>query len=379
MAASAPIAVVGGLYADVYHDPRKRGRAMAIFMAATTFGPILGPLVSGFLSRDAGWRWSFWFGLILAGVTLPFMALMPETYLPVLLARRAKKLRLETGNENFYSMSELEKKGPKHMVTVVLMRPFRMLVQEAIVLFTCMYLALAYAIFYLYFQAYPIIFQGPTSIYKMKTGISGLAFLPIGLGAALCVIIFLWYDSFLAKARKRKAAWAFVEEYRRLPLATVGGPLYVVALFWLGWSANAHVHWIVPMLSGVAFGIGFLLIFMAMINYLTDAYEIFAASAQGIASTSRSIFGALLPLAAEPMYRRLGVHWASSLLAFLSLAMAVIPFAFIKYGDRIRTNSRFCQELKRVKEKQVGEDNAEGNSADPVAAEDPEKAAKSLD
>lgn len=66
------------------------------------------------------------------------------------------------------------------MVTVILMRPFRMLIFESIVLFTCLYLALAYAIFCkismaglisekqmliqicldLFFVAYPLIFHG---------------------------------------------------------------------------------------------------------------------------------------------------------------------------------------------------------------------------
>ena len=114
---------------------------------------------------------------------------------------------------------------------------------------------------------------------------------------------------------------------------------------------------------------------MAMINYLTDAYGTYSASAQGIASTTRSIFGALLPLGAEPMYRNLGVHWASSLLAFLSLAMAIIPFAFIKYGERIRANSLFCQYLKEMNEKGAETDNAE-SQAHSVAEEDPEKGAK---
>jgi hypothetical protein len=106
------------------------------------------------------------------------------------------------------------------------------------------------------------------------------------------------------------------------------------------------------MMSGVIFGMGFLLIFMAILNYLTDAYQVFAASANGIASTCRSVFGALLPLAARPMYRALGIHWAGSLLAFISLAMAAIPFVFIRYGDRIRANSRFCLYLKEMNEKE---------------------------
>lgn len=84
---------------------------------------------------------------------------------------------------------------------------------------------------------------------------------------------------------------------------------------------------------------------MALVNYLTDAYEIFAASALAAASCTRSILGAVLPLAAKPMYDRLGVSWASSLLGFLGLGVSIIPFAFIRYGDRIRANSKFCQYL----------------------------------
>lgn len=90
-----------------------------------------------------------------------------------------------------------------------------------------------------------------------------------------------------------------------------------------------------------------------MLNYLSDAYKTFAASAQGIASTCRAIGGALLPLAARPMFTTLGVNWACSLLAFLSLGMALIPWTFIKFGDRIRANSRFCQYLKKMDEEEA--------------------------
>lgn len=91
---------------------------------------------------------------------------------------------------------------------------------------------------------------------------------------------------------------------------------------------------------------------MAMLNYLTDAYETLSASAQSAASCTRSVLGAVLPLAAKPMFQRLGVHWACTLVAFFGLGVSVIPFAFIRYGDAIRANSRFCQELKRIKEEE---------------------------
>ncbi|KAJ5747006.1 uncharacterized protein N7511_008702 [Penicillium nucicola] len=346
MVASAPIATVGGLFADVHDDPTLRGRLMAYFMACTTFGPIIGPWVSGFVAV-VSWRWCFWIGLICSGATLPLVIFMPETYGPVILKHRAKKLRKDTGNSSIVSPLDVESRNLREMFLITISRPFRMIMHESIVSLSSLYLALAYAIFYLYFEAYPIIFQG---IYKMSPGVSGLMFLPIGIGAILACGVFLWYDGYLARAKARNAEWAFIEEYRRLPLACIGGPLYVISLFWVGWTSSPNIHWVVPFLSGIPFGMGYLLIFMAMLNYLTDAYETLSASAQSAASCTRSILGAVIPLAAKPMFDRLGVAWACSLIAFLSLAVSVIPFAFIKYGDRIRANSKFCQELKRLKE-----------------------------
>ncbi|MCJ1424197.1 hypothetical protein MMC29_002084 [Sticta canariensis] len=336
---------MGGLFADIYDDPTTRGRANAFCMAATSLGPQLSPIISGFVST-VSWRWTFWVALIVAGFSFSLLVFAPETYGPKILQRRARRIRKETGNSRIIAPIEVETKGTRQMITVILMRPLRMLIFESIVLFTCLYLALAYAIFYLFFVAYPLIFHG---VYGMSSGVLGLAFLPIGFGALIACGIFICYDIVLQRAKKAKAPWSSVEEYRRLPLACFGGPLYVVSLFWLGWTANSQVHWAIPLMAGLPFGIGFVLIFQALLNYLGDAYEIFAASAMAASSFTRSIFGAVLPFAGLPMYRKLGIPWATSLLGFLSLAMTIVPFAFIKYGDRIRAGSKFCQELKERK------------------------------
>ena len=202
---------------------------------------------------------------MIAGVSLVCIMFMPETFGPVLLKQRAQRLRKnarQSGSEDesrSYAPIELEKKGAKQMLTVTLMRPLHMIIYEAIVLFTCMYLSLAYGIFYLFFEAYPLIFQGT---YGFNAGETGLAFLPVMVGAVFSLLTFLYYDIILQRARKAKKAWSSVEEYRRLPLACFGGPLYVISLFWLGWTARTEIHWIVPMLAGIPFGAGFMLIFM---------------------------------------------------------------------------------------------------------------------
>lgn len=123
---------------------------------------------------------------------------MPETYGPVVLKRRAMKLREDTGNSNIVSPLEVESRDIRQMFLITISRPFRMILHESIVSLTSLYLALAYAIFYLYFEAYPIIFQGwlsfsrlfashhlgphvnliRTDLYGMSAGIAGLMFLP---------------------------------------------------------------------------------------------------------------------------------------------------------------------------------------------------------
>ena len=103
-------------------------------------------MLSGFIST-VSWRWTYWVALIIAGASLIFLLFLPETYGPTILKKRARRLRKETGNHNIFASIELEKKGMKQMVTVTLMRPLNMIIYEAIVLFTCLYLSLAYAIF----------------------------------------------------------------------------------------------------------------------------------------------------------------------------------------------------------------------------------------
>jgi MFS family permease len=142
------VSVIGGIYADLYSTSRARGVAIMAFMACTTWGPLAGPLISGYVSEGVSWQWVYWIELIVAGATWPFLLCMPETYGPVILKRKAKKMRKESGNSNIAAPSEVQKQDLWEVVSVVLTRPVRMFLFEAIVLCTCLYLSLAYGIFY---------------------------------------------------------------------------------------------------------------------------------------------------------------------------------------------------------------------------------------
>ncbi|KAI0972926.1 major facilitator superfamily transporter [Xylaria arbuscula] len=349
---SAPIAVVTGQLADIYEDPVTRGRAckriyLLIIIKTTICGPLLAPIISGFCSTTIGWRWTFWVALIYAGATLiPVIFLLPETYAPVLLTRRARKLRKANPTAQVYAAFELEDKDIKQVVTKVLTRPIRMILTETIVTTACLYLALVYAIFYISFGSFPIIFE---NLYGLSPGVTGLLFLPIFGGVIIALGTFFAWDRFLHRAQERNRPWTKKEEFNRVPLAAIGGPIYAVSLFWLGFSAKKDVHYAVPALAGVGFGIGFQLIFIGMLNYLTDAYEIFAASANAAASSARSLLAVVLPLATMPMFSRLGIDGALGLLGGLSLLLSAIPWVFLWQGERIRAGSSFCIALKERK------------------------------
>ena len=93
------------------------------------------------------------------------------------------------------------------------------------------------------------------------------------------------------------------------------------------------------------------LTFMALTNYLTDAYGIYSASALASSVLSRNVVAALLlPLATHQMYDQLGVGWACSVLGFLCLALSPIPFAFLRYGPQLREKSPFCQRLRQLEQ-----------------------------
>ena len=66
------------------------------------------------------------------------------------------------------------------------------------------------------------------------------------------------------------------------------------------------------------------------------------------------------------MYTRLGIHWASTIPAFLALACVPFPFLFYKYGPSIREKCKyaaeaaaFMRELKEGKDDSSSTDEAE--------------------
>lgn len=133
-----------------------------------------------------------------------------------------------------------------------------------------------------------------------------------------------------------------VPEERLHPMIT-GAVLLPNGIFWLSWSSNypEHVHWIVPTISGIVTECVLMLIFLPSINYITDTYLIYVASAIAVMAFLRLICVACFPLFVPAMFRNLGTNWAGTVIGCIAVVMTPVPIRYY-YEKMIRQKSKFA-------------------------------------
>jgi len=201
-----------------------------------------------------------------------------------------------------------------------------------------LYQAVVFGTLYLTFAAFPMVYTGLRGWPQEK---SGLSFLGVLVGI-ICSVVFQFWDNLrYVKLLKRLGTVAAPPETRLLGCC-IGGILIVIGLFWFAWTVNPKVHWIINIAAGIPFGFGMILVTIGSTNYLVDSYTVFAASALTICIVARAICGAIFPLFVRGLFVNLGVYWALSIPAFLTLFFVPFPFVFYRYGPRIRARSKYA-------------------------------------
>ncbi|KAI1470870.1 MFS general substrate transporter [Daldinia caldariorum] len=339
LAGSVPMTIGSGSIADLM-PIEKRGRAMSAWALGPLLGPCVGPIAGGYLIEAAGWRWVYWLLVILSGLFIPLsFFFLQETFGPVLLMNKVKRLRKETGNQNLRSKLA-GRLTPKEQFTQAIVRPMKLLLLTPIVTLMSLYVAITYGILYLLITTFSFVY---TQNYGFSEGDSGLTYLPAGIGMMIGVVGFGQLTDYMVRKNNEKGL-KHKPEVRISPLMTVPcGVTLPIGLFIYGWTANFGVHWIVPMLGVLIFAAGLMGIMSCVQNYLLDTYIQYAASVTAAMTVLRSLIGALLPLGGLDMYNALGLGWGNSLLGFIALALIPIPVVFFIFGERIR--NRFNPKL----------------------------------
>jgi MFS transporter, DHA1 family, multidrug resistance protein len=288
----APLVIMAGALAD-YFDPVDRGVAICLFAAATFIGPVAGPIVGGFVTESyLGWRWTAWLTLIIAGFfTLIGLLFVSESFAPVLLQQRARKIRLQTRNWAIHSELDEHEVTLRQILVKYLFRPIVMLVREPILVLLTIYISLVYGILYLFFEAYPIAFQ---EVRGWSGGVGALPFIGIIVGVIIGAAIVSYATRTRFNRKLQKHGKVIPEE--RLPPMMLGGVLLPIGLFWFAWTADPNISWVPQVLAGIPIGAGVLMIFMQGLSYIVDVYLMYANSAIAANTLIRSATGAGFPL-----------------------------------------------------------------------------------
>ncbi|KAH7069750.1 benomyl/methotrexate resistance protein [Paraphoma chrysanthemicola] len=304
LAGSAFLSVAGGTVGDMFAK-HELSAPMMVYTASPFVGPEIGPLVGGFMIENINWRWCFYLLIIWSGVQLCLIVLfVPETYHPVLLRRKAIRLRAETGNPEWIAPIEKMDRSIAKTVLWSCIRPFQLLIFEPMCLNLCILSAILLGILYLFFGAFPLVFQNNHGFSIAQTGLAFLG-LFVGMLAGICTDP-IWrriYGRLVRQREEQGGEPGGSEPEFRLPSTILGAWVVPIALFGLWYHAD-----------------------------LADQYPVYAASALAANSFARSYFAAAFPLECSltvlslkfgvQMYNNLGYQWATTLLAFLALAMA---------------------------------------------------------
>ncbi|KAJ7432311.1 major facilitator superfamily domain-containing protein [Mycena galericulata] len=330
---SAPIACGGGVVSDLFSE-RDRAAAMAIYSLGPLIGPVVGPIAGGFVTEKIGIKYVFIIVAGLAGLSSVLgIPILRETYSPILRLRKAKKSADPEKAAQQHPILLREHSSKLHYLWINLSRPAILLFGSLVCFMLSLYMAFMYGIYYLMFTTFSTLFS---EVYGFNTGTGGLTYIGLGVGFLLATVF---------SARSANEVYMHLskknggkgEPEMRVPALIFGSLFVPIGLFWFGWSAQARIHWIMPIIGSGIFGFG--TSFLPIQLYLVDSFR-FAASALSAASVFRSLLGFAFPLFGQQMFAALGNGGGNSLLGGLAVVLGIpFPIYIYYHGAAIRARS----------------------------------------
>ncbi|GMK60054.1 hypothetical protein CspeluHIS016_0902710 [Cutaneotrichosporon spelunceum] len=331
------LSVAGGTVSDMFR-PGTTDLPTAIYTLAPLSGPCLGPILGGYMNQNMNWRPIFY--LIIGWGAVEFALLfflVPETFLPIVQKREARRMRADTGEGMWTSPAENSGRTVSDVFPGALWVPIKLMAVEKMALAMDTWTSLILGIIYLFFNAIPYTFR---TLYGFNLGETGLAFFALLLGMVLGTATQPFFISRIKDKGLKSGSKPAPET--RLTVGMAGAILSPVGLLWFALSSFSKMPWIMPMIGTLIFGVGSVYIFTCVFGFLVATYPKYAASAMAGNTLLRCVWAAGFPLFALPMYEALGPEGATGLLAALCAMLAPIPFVLARIGPRLRAKSEYA-------------------------------------
>ncbi|KAM4060588.1 major facilitator superfamily protein [Hirsutella rhossiliensis] len=338
--ASSIYALAGGVLGDVW-GPEERGQSLGWYLAIPLIAVAAGPILGGVITAHASWRWMFWSTSIFQAVMIIFcFTTFRETYVPVILKRRAEHLRRQAGrpHEGYQTLEERLHRQKSLPATLfrALSRPLRLLATHPIIQVCAVIAAFNYGILYIVLTSFAHLW---VSQYRMSVELSGMHYIACALGELVGAQI---GGPLIDWSYRRKLARSpeHLPEFR-VPLIFPGAIISCLGLFVYGWAAQYHVHWLAVDVGIFMSMFGMQLMGLPLKAYVMDSYPDHTGSALAASQFLESLTAFLFPLFAPSMYDALGYGWGNSTLAFAGLVFGVpTPLILWFFGARLRKRAQ---------------------------------------
>ncbi|CAK3874906.1 MFS antiporter QDR3 [Lecanosticta acicola] len=317
-AAAAVQAVGAGSCADLW-ESKVRGRAMSIFYLGPLFGPGVAPIIGGALAQTLGWRSTLWALVVFGGVLLILITLfLPETVVQ-------RKPAADEG-ETF-----------GHVMKKRFIDPLKTLkfLQHPPIFITVWAGGLGFAVLYVLVIAIQATFE--TAPYNYSIIIVGLMYIPPCLGYFVASQVGgRWTDHLLQRGARKAGRYdengkpIFLPEDRMQENIWLAGFMYPLALIWFGWTARYGVHWIVPSIANVFFGVASMLVFSCVTTMLTEFTPKRSASGVALNNFMRQILATIMCATTQPAIDAIGVGWLCTIIALIALVTGNLAVLALK-------------------------------------------------
>ena len=265
---------------------------------------------------------------------------LPETYLPILLDWKSRQLRHYTGDDR-YTSDRSAGSSFFQRVKDILPLPAIFFATEPVIAVLGGYLILLYSILFTFLSGFDYIFQ---RTYDLSTGETGSCFAAIAAGATIATLAVPGLYRWARRKTKYQHGATLPPEFRLWP-AIIASPFLPVSLFWLGWTNYSSISIWSGLSACGLFGMVLVFIYISAYEYIIDSYGKHAASALASITMVRYLVAGGMVMAARPMYERIGVHWAMTILGCVSLLLVPMPLLFKNYGAQLRRRSRYADSL----------------------------------
>ncbi|KAL4814527.1 major facilitator superfamily domain-containing protein [Aspergillus spinulosporus] len=326
-----------GVAGNVWDTEWSRTIPVSLYILGYMAGSSMGPVMGAAILQSLSWRWISYMQLICFGALFPvYCFFFYESRGDVILARRARGIRKD-------GKKIKHKAGPRlglQKLVVSAKRPVVLFCTEPVLFVSTVWSAFTVGTLFLFTQSVEQVFM---ELYGWSAEQAGFVQCAIVIGE--CVgwsLNFISRKLYFASASRNTETPGTPIPEARIYMSVLGGVLGISSgMFIYAWTSYSSIPWIAPTVSLGMVGAGSVLVVTGVSDYVVDAYSQYAGSAMGAVATGENIFSAFLPLATMRMYINLGLNWASTLLAVISLVLSLVPTLMFVWGKDVRAQSKF--------------------------------------